>query len=60
MKKQNSQTIISLTNLREIQNIISPVPTKAEIRKSVLESHLLSATTQADLELALLDMLAKA
>ena len=35
MKKKNSQTIISLTNLREIQNIISPVPTKKEIRKSV-------------------------
>ena len=35
MKKKNSHTIISLTNLREIQNIISPVPTKAEIRKSV-------------------------
>ena len=35
MKKQNSTTVISLTNLREIQNIISPVPTKAEIRKSV-------------------------
>ena len=25
MKKKNSHTIISLTNLREIQNIISPV-----------------------------------
>ena len=35
MKKKNSKTIISLTDLREIQNIISPVPTKAEIRKSV-------------------------
>jgi len=35
MKKQNSQVIITLSNLREIQNIISPVPTKAELRKSV-------------------------
>ena len=35
MRKNNSKTIISLTNLREIQNIISPVPTKNEIRKSV-------------------------
>ena len=35
MKKKNSQSVISLTSLREIQNIISPVPTKAEIRKSV-------------------------
>ena len=35
MKKKNSATVISLTDLREIQNIISPVPTKAEIRKSV-------------------------
>ena len=35
MKKKNSKTIISLTDLREIQNIKSPVPTKAEIRKSV-------------------------
>ena len=35
MKRKNSQSVISLTSLREIQNIISPVPTKAEIRKSV-------------------------
>ena len=35
MKRKNSQSVISLTSLREIQNIISPVPTKSEIRKSV-------------------------
>ena len=35
MKKKNSATVISLKDLREIQNIIYPVPTKAEIRKSV-------------------------
>ena len=32
---KNTQSVISLSNLREIQNIISPVLTKAEIRKSV-------------------------
>ena len=35
MKKNNSQSVISLSSLREIQNIITPVPTKAELRKSV-------------------------
>ena len=35
MRKNNSQSIISLTNLREIQNIIDPVPTKAELRKTL-------------------------
>ena len=35
MKRKNSQSVISLTSLSEIQNIISPVPTKSEIRKSV-------------------------
>ena len=35
MKKNNSQSVISLSSLREIQNIITPVPTKAEFRKSV-------------------------
>ena len=35
MKKHSSQSVISLTNLREIQNIISPVPTKVQIRKSI-------------------------
>ena len=35
MRKNNSQSIISLTNLREIQNIIEPLPTKAELRKSI-------------------------
>ena len=35
MKKNNSQSVISLSSLREIQNIITPVPTKTELRKSV-------------------------
>ena len=35
MKKNNSQSVISLSSLREIQNIITPVPTKAELRRSV-------------------------
>ena len=34
-KDETAKSVISLTNLREIQNIISPVPTKAEIRKSI-------------------------
>ena len=34
-KDETAKSLISLTNLREIQNIISPVPTKAEIRKSI-------------------------
>ena len=35
MKKSNSQSIITLTNLKEIQNIIEPVPTKVELRKTI-------------------------
>ena len=35
MKKKNSQSVISLTNLKEIQNIIEPLPTKEEIRKNI-------------------------
>ena len=35
MRKNNSQSIITLTNLKEIQNIIDPVPTKAELRKTI-------------------------
>ena len=33
MKRTNSQSIISLTNLKEIQNIIVPSPTKVELQK---------------------------
>ena len=35
MRKNNSQSIITLTNLKEIQNIIAPGPTKAELRKTI-------------------------
>ena len=35
MKKSNSQSIITLTNLKEIQNIIEPVQTKTELRKTI-------------------------
>ena len=35
MKKTKSQSIITLTNLKEIQNIIDPVPSKKELRKAI-------------------------
>jgi len=35
MNRQNSQSIISLSSLKEIQNIIDPQPSKAELRKKI-------------------------
>ena len=35
MRKNNSQSIITLTNLKEIKNIIEPLPSKAELRKTI-------------------------
>ena len=34
MKRNNSQSIITLTNLKEIKNIIDPLPSKADLRKN--------------------------
>ena len=35
MKLKNSKSVISLSELKEIQNIIDPAPTKEELRKSI-------------------------
>ena len=35
MKRINSQSIITLTNLKEIKNIIEPLPSKADLRKTI-------------------------
>ena len=35
MKRNNSQSIITLTNLKEIKNIIDPLPSKADLRKTI-------------------------
>ena len=35
MKKKNIKSVISLSNLKEMQNIIEPILTKKELRKNI-------------------------